>query len=75
MSVVTLPSVNEARKTATDAAARIGVCAALATVLVRTAWVSDDAYMTFRTVDNFVQGHGLRWNVADACRCTRTRCG
>jgi arabinofuranosyltransferase len=57
--------VNEARKTATDAAARIGVCAALTTVLVRTAWVSDDAYMTFRTVDNFVQGHGLRWNVAE----------
>jgi len=29
-------------------------------VLVRTAWVCDDAYITFRTVDNFVHGHGLR---------------
>ena len=30
--------------------------------LVRTAWLSDDAYITFRTVDNFVNGYGLRWN-------------
>ncbi len=31
--------------------------------LIRTAWVCDDAYITFRTVDNFVHGYGLRWNV------------
>ena len=35
----------------------------LAVVLLRTAWVSDDAYITLRTVDNFVNGYGLRWNV------------
>jgi arabinofuranosyltransferase len=34
-----------------------------AAVLVRTAWVSEDAYITFRTVDNFVHGHGLTWNI------------
>src|SRR5262245_46425732 len=34
-------------------------------VLVRTAWVGDDAYFTFRTIDNFVHGYGLRWNVAE----------
>lgn len=34
-------------------------------VLVRTAWVSDDAFITLRTVDNLVHGHGLRWNVAE----------
>jgi arabinofuranosyltransferase len=34
-------------------------------VLIQTAWVCDDAYITFRTVDNFVHGHGLRWNVAE----------
>ena len=34
-------------------------------VLVRTAWVCDDAYITFRVVDNFVGGFGLRWNVAE----------
>jgi arabinofuranosyltransferase len=34
-------------------------------VLFRTAWVCDDAYFTFRTVDNFVHGRGLTWNVAE----------
>jgi arabinofuranosyltransferase len=34
-------------------------------VLARTAWVSDDAYITLRTVDNFLHGYGLRWNVAE----------
>ena len=32
-------------------------------VLAVNAWVVDDAYITFRTVDNFVHGHGLTWNV------------
>lgn len=27
-----------------------------------TAWLCDDAYITFRTVENFHQGYGLRWN-------------
>lgn len=39
--------------------------ALFAYVLLRTAWLSDDAYITFRTVDNFVNGYGLRWNVAE----------
>ena len=34
-------------------------------VLVRSAWVSEDAYITLRTVDNFVNGYGLRWNVSE----------
>ena len=34
-----------------------------AVVLTRNAWLCDDAYITYRTVDNFVHGHGLRWNV------------
>jgi len=37
--------------------------ALLAFVLVRTAWLCDDAYITFRVVDNFVHGHGLVWNL------------
>jgi arabinofuranosyltransferase len=36
-----------------------------AVVLLRTAWVCDDAYITFRTIDNWVHGYGLRWNVAE----------
>lgn len=31
-------------------------------VVIRCAWVSDDAYITLRTVDNFVRGRGLVWN-------------
>ncbi|MGC9521778.1 MAG: hypothetical protein ACP5HG_07845 [Anaerolineae bacterium] len=34
-------------------------------LVVRNAWLSDDAYITFRTVDNFVNGYGLTWNVRE----------
>ena len=34
-------------------------------LIVRNAWLSDDAYITFRTVDNFVRGYGLTWNVGE----------
>lgn len=27
-----------------------------------SAWISDDAYISFRTVDNFIHGFGLTWN-------------
>ncbi len=30
---------------------------------VLTAWVADDAYITFRTIDHFWKGYGLRWNI------------
>ena len=33
--------------------------------LVRTAWLCDDAYITLRTIDNFVAGYGVRWNVVE----------
>ena len=39
--------------------------AAFGLVLFRTAWISDDAYITFRTVQNFLHGYGPRWNVAE----------
>ena len=34
-------------------------------ILVRNAWMSDDAFITLRKVDNFVNGFGLTWNVQD----------
>lgn len=34
-------------------------------VCIRTAWMSDDAYITLRSVDNIVNGFGPRWNVAE----------
>ncbi len=33
-----------------------------AVVIGRTAWMSDDAYITLRTVENAATGHGLTWN-------------
>jgi arabinofuranosyltransferase len=50
----------------TDQAKRLVVLAGalvFLVVLVRTAWIGDDAYITFRTIDNFLHGYGLRWNV------------
>lgn len=34
-------------------------------ILLRTAWLCDDAYITLRTVGNFVSGYGLTWNTAE----------
>lgn len=33
--------------------------------LVRTAWLSDDAWITWRTIQNWLEGYGLRWNIAE----------
>src|SRR3954469_25355857 len=41
----------------------LGGCLAFLLLLIRTAWLDDDAYITFRTVDNVLHGYGLRWNV------------
>ncbi|MFC2131797.1 hypothetical protein ACFLSQ_10215, partial [Bacteroidota bacterium] len=34
-------------------------------VFIVNAWVGDDAYITFRTVDNFINGYGLTWNTGE----------
>lgn len=31
--------------------------------IVRNAGVTEDAFITFRVIDNFVHGYGLRWNI------------
>jgi arabinofuranosyltransferase len=41
----------------------LGAVAVLLTLVVRNAWVTEDAYITLRTIDNLWHGHGLRWNV------------
>lgn len=38
---------------------------AFAAIVIRSAWLCDDAYITFRSVDHLVSGHGLRWNVSE----------
>jgi arabinofuranosyltransferase len=45
---------------------RVGLGSLLALfagLVVCKAWVSDDAYITIRTIDNFLHGYGLRWNI------------
>jgi arabinofuranosyltransferase len=34
-------------------------------VIIQSAWLCDDIFITFRTVDNFINGYGLRWNIAE----------
>lgn len=34
-------------------------------IIVQRAWVAEDAYISFRTVDNFLHGFGLRWNPSE----------
>ncbi|MFY9344060.1 MAG: hypothetical protein WAT39_16340 [Planctomycetota bacterium] len=45
------------------------LCGALAVALfgaaLRLSWLSDDAFILFRAVENFVQGHGPVWNAGD----------
>ena len=36
-----------------------------AVFVIRTSWVSDDAFITLRVADNAVHGFGPRWNVAE----------
>ena len=41
------------------------VIAVFVWLVIRDAWLCDDAFITFRVVDNFHNGFGLRWNVID----------
>ncbi len=43
-------------------AMRWGVWALVLLSCLRVAWVCDDAYITFRTIDNWLLGHGPVWN-------------
>ncbi len=38
------------------------LCAFITILIVQRAWLSDDAYITFRTVDNVLNGFHLDWN-------------
>ena len=36
-----------------------------ALIIIKNGWMGDDAFITLRTIDNFVNGHGLRWNIIE----------
>jgi arabinofuranosyltransferase len=38
---------------------------ALFILLIRTGWASEDSYISFRVVDNFLHGFGLTWNTGE----------
>lgn len=40
----------------------VALLTGLAVLILRCAWVSDDAFITLRTLDNWVSGYGLRYN-------------
>jgi arabinofuranosyltransferase len=44
-------------------AVALAVLGVFALIVVRCAWVCDDAYIIFRTADNLVHGRGAVWNV------------
>ncbi|MDR2364537.1 MAG: glycosyltransferase family 39 protein [Zoogloeaceae bacterium] len=37
----------------------------LSLAFLNTAWVADDAFITFRVIDNTLAGHGLVWNLGE----------
>lgn len=57
-----LPAASSAARRAAGRLLCAAAIALYAYVLLRSAWVSDDSFITLRTVDNFVRGRGLRWN-------------
>jgi arabinofuranosyltransferase len=45
--------------------AAVAATVALLAIALRLAWISDDAYITLRTVENMMRGDGMRWNAVD----------
>ncbi len=35
----------------------------LVTIIIKSAWLGDDAFISFRSIDNMLNGYGLRWNI------------
>ena len=53
----------------------LGVMVLVGALVIKTAWLSDDAYITLRTVDNVSRGTGCAGTSTSASRPTPTRCG
>jgi arabinofuranosyltransferase len=62
-SSFTLPEANNAGETVGDRMLLVAALLIFILVVTKHAWACDDAYITMRTVRNFVDGWGLRWNV------------
>lgn len=53
------------RRPAPEAVLPILAGTAFAATFLHGFWLGDDSFITFRTLDNFLHGYGLRWNVAE----------
>lgn len=54
------------RRTPTPHLIFAAIClAVLVAGIVRNAWLCDDAFITFRSVDNLLNGYGIVWNVGE----------
>ena len=58
------PAAGRSRNVAAMAALA-GALLLLTAGLIWTAWLADDAFITFRCMDNLVHGRGLVWNVGE----------
>ena len=38
---------------------------AFALVILQNAWLCDDAFITYRSVDNLINGYGPTWNITE----------
>ena len=56
---------NEQSRTSVAAVWVLLLCAFAAWAYVRTAAVTEDAFITFRVIDNALHGYGLVWNVGE----------
>lgn len=61
-----VPSLSAEHRTSGRSTLLLGAALLLlAIVMLRSAWLSDDGLITFRTLDHFVNGEGLRFNLAE----------
>jgi arabinofuranosyltransferase len=56
-------AVAQSRNARLDHALVAALLATLVLLVVKCAWVCDDAYISFRVVENALAGYGLRWNI------------
>jgi arabinofuranosyltransferase len=63
--VAPMPSLRTADDPPTPWGLSVLLALAVGGAVLGTAWISDDALVTFRTAENVATGEGMRWNVLD----------
>jgi arabinofuranosyltransferase len=63
--VFSFSTTNTRFSRSTNAAWIALACIVIGYAFVRTATITEDAFITFRVIDNAINGHGLVWNVGE----------